>query len=143
MPLMSNVLVPELSVRDWRVSLMFYRDLLGFSCRYIRADEGFAFLERDGAQIMIDQIGLGRDFDSGIQTLERPFGRGLNLQIRVAALDRILSALTHAGVTLHLPLEEKWYDVGEGLESGNRQFVVADPDGYLLRFYEDLGERRV
>ena len=24
---------------------------------------------------------------------------------------------------------------------GNRQFVVADPDGYLLRFHEDLGWR--
>ncbi len=23
----------------------------------------------------------------------------------------------------------------------SRQFVVADPDGYLLRFYEDLGRR--
>jgi hypothetical protein len=24
---------------------------------------------------------------------------------------------------------------------GNRQFVVADPDGYLLRFHEALGTR--
>jgi len=26
---------------------------------------------------------------------------------------------------------------------GNRQFVVPDPDGYLLRFFQDLGERPI
>ena len=30
--------------------------------------------------------------------------------------------------------EESWYRRGSE-ENGNRQFVVADPDGYLLRFY--------
>jgi hypothetical protein len=29
------------------------------------------------------------------------------------------------------------------MEAGNRQFVVTDPDGYLLRFYEDMGSRPV
>ena len=29
------------------------------------------------------------------------------------------------------------------VENGNRQFVVADPDGYLLRFYTELGQRVV
>lgn len=37
-------------------------------------------------------------------------------------------------------MEERWYRVNEQ-ETGNRQFVVADPDGYLLRFFEDLGLR--
>jgi hypothetical protein len=27
------------------------------------------------------------------------------------------------------------------MQAGNRQFVVADPDGYLLRFYTRLGSR--
>ena len=35
---------------------------------------------------------------------------------------------------------ERWYRKN-GAEVGNRQFVVADPDGYLLRFFEDLGSR--
>jgi len=29
------------------------------------------------------------------------------------------------------------------VEAGNRQFVIADPDGYVLRFYEDLGRRPI
>ena len=36
--------------------------------------------------------------------------------------------------------EERWYRQGEA-ERGDRQFVVEDPDGYLLRFFSDLGER--
>jgi hypothetical protein len=37
-------------------------------------------------------------------------------------------------------LEERWYRVGDS-EAGNHQFVTADPDGYLWRFFEDLGTR--
>jgi hypothetical protein len=29
----------------------------------------------------------------------------------------------------------------ENTETGQRQFVVADPDGYLLRFCMSLGQR--
>lgn len=39
-----------------------------------------------------------------------------------------------------IELEERWYRP-DAFEAGNRQFVVADPDGYLLRFFEDLGRR--
>ena len=137
----SNALIPELSVSDWRASRDFYCDLIGFSVRYDRPEEGFAFLVLGEAQLMIDQIGIGRDFDAGDGRLTRPFGRGLNLQIRVPALEPILARLRTAGISLYLEPEEKWYRQGT-MEVGNRQFIVADPDGYLLRLFEDLGERQ-
>ena len=31
--------------------------------------------------------------------------------------------------------------LGGDVENGGRQFVIADPDGYLLRFYTGLGQR--
>ena len=37
-------------------------------------------------------------------------------------------------------MEERWYRVGAEAR-GNRQFWVQDPDGYLLRFFQDLGLR--
>lgn len=37
-------------------------------------------------------------------------------------------------------MEDRWYTTAHGL-GGNRQVVVADPDGYQLRFFEDLGGR--
>ncbi|MBA8819782.1 bleomycin resistance family protein [Ochrobactrum sp. P6BS-III] len=139
---MSNALVPEFAVTDWQTSLSFYCDILGFSCRYQRSEEGFAYLERDGAELMIDQIDQGRTFGGQYLPTEYPFGRGLNVQIRVSAIDPILASLKAANIPLFLPLEEKWYRNGD-MEAGNRQFVVADPDGYLLRFYEDMGSRPV
>ena len=37
-------------------------------------------------------------------------------------------------------MEEKWYRSGSN-DVCNRQFLVQNPDGYLLRFFQDLGER--
>lgn len=137
-----NALVPELAVSDWRTSRAFYRDLIGFEVVYERPEEGFSFLTLGDAQLMIDQIGLGRTFELAEAPLDRPFGRGLNLQIRVPQVPSILDRLETAGVSLYLPLEEKWYRRDDH-EVGNRQFVVPDPDGYLLRLFEDLGMRNL
>lgn len=131
-------LVPEFAIRDWRASLAFYRDTLGFEVRYLRSEEGFAYLALGEAELMLDQIGLGRDIDPVLST-DR-LGRGLNVQIRVAAVAPLIAALERGGHPLHLPLEERWYR-RDHEEVGHRQFVVADPDGYLLRFYEALGAR--
>ncbi len=138
--MIGNALVPELGVSDWETSRAFYCDLIGFEVAYERPEEGFSYLTLGEAQLMIDQIGIGRTFEIDEAPLERPFGRGLNLQIRVASVDDILTRLAAAGVALPLPLEEKWYRRDDH-EVGNRQFVVADPDGYLLRLFEDLGVR--
>lgn len=37
-------------------------------------------------------------------------------------------------------IREKWYQVDD-VERGNRQFLIQDPDGYLLRFMEYIGMR--
>lgn len=50
----SNSLVPELSVSDFRKTLEFYTNILGFKIEYQRVDEGFAYLSLGEAQIMID-----------------------------------------------------------------------------------------
>ncbi|TPP12036.1 bleomycin resistance protein [Rhizobium glycinendophyticum] len=139
---MGNALVPELGVSDWRRSRAFYLDFVGFEVAYERPEEGFSYLTLGEAQLMIDQIGIGRTFALENAPIERPFGRGLNLQIRVPDVVDILYRLSEAGVALYLPLEEKWYRRDDH-EVGNRQFVVADPDGYLLRLFEDLGRREL
>jgi len=137
---MANDLVPELAVTDWRRSRCFYCDLLGFAVIYERPEEGFSYLRLGAADLMIDEIGKGRTFDAGEGLWRAPLGRGMNLQIRVAPIAPLLAALAGAGRSIYLPVEERWYRTGAG-EVGNRQFIIADPDGYLLRFHEHLGYR--
>jgi uncharacterized glyoxalase superfamily protein PhnB len=64
----------------------------------------------------------------------------MNLQIEIPDVDALYGRAVTAGLTIHLPLEERWYRQGQE-EAGNRQFVVIDPDGYLLRFFSGLGRR--
>ena len=135
------ILIPELAVTNCAASLRFYCDILGFMIVYERKEEGFAFQERDGAQLMLDQIDKGRTWPHPDAPLEKPLGHGVNLQIRVKSITPLLDALTAHNIPLFLSLEEKWYRRA-GKEIGHRQFIVTDPDGYLLRFYEPIEIRK-
>jgi catechol 2,3-dioxygenase-like lactoylglutathione lyase family enzyme len=130
--------VPELLVTDINKSLRFWRDLCGVTVLFDRPEEGFAYLDLAGAQIMLDELGKTRDWVAG--PLEAPFGRGMNLQIRVPAIEPILAALALAGWRLFMQPEQKWYRTGK-VETGVHQFLVQDPDGYLIRFSAYIGER--
>jgi catechol 2,3-dioxygenase-like lactoylglutathione lyase family enzyme len=132
-------LVPELLVGDLDAGLRFWRDLCGVRVAYAHPEDGFAYLDRDDVEVMLEQAGGGRHWITA--PLDRQLGRGANLQIEVATLDPILAALARAGWPLLMPSEEKWYRAGE-VGSGQRQFLVQDPDGYLLRFAQPLGVRR-
>lgn len=129
-------LVPELDVTSLEESLRFWCDRLGFAVAYRRPESGFAYLEREGAQVMLCQ--MNGNWETG--PLERPLGRGINFQIEVSDVGPILAALSQAGWPLFRELHDRWYRVGTH-EGGNRQFLVQDPDGYLLRFTQDLGTR--
>ncbi|MDQ0455086.1 bleomycin resistance protein [Rhizobium paknamense] len=133
-----NALVPELGVTDWAASRWFYVEVLGFSVVYERPEEGFSYLAFGETQLMIDQIGIGRDLTDATRPLTPPLGRGMNLQIRTDGLEPILAALQKSSIPLYLPVEEKWYRRDDH-QIGQRQCVIADPDGYLLRFFEDIG----
>jgi catechol 2,3-dioxygenase-like lactoylglutathione lyase family enzyme len=133
-------LVPELLVANVNESLHFWRDLCGFRIAFDRLYEGFAYLDRDGAQIMLEERGHGRNWVTG--PLETPLGRGINFQITVASIRPILEALEKARWPLFMASEEKWYHTG-AVETGVNQFLVQDPDGYLVRFSAPLGERSV
>ena len=132
-------LVPELVVTDLARSLAFWRDAIGFSVVYDRPEDGFAYLDLDGAELMLDQYHPdGRYWLAA--PFELPLGNGVNLQVRVAAVAPILARLEAAGWPLVMEPEDKWYRAGERA-IGQRQFVVADPDGYRLRLAERIDTR--
>lgn len=134
-------LTPELLITDLTRSLHFWVDLIGFRVAYDRPEEGFAYLDLDGAQVMLEtRHPASRQWLTG--PLEAPLGRGINFEIAVSAVEPILARLEAAGWPLFMAVEDKWYRAGE-VEMGQRQFLVQDPDGYLLRLAASLGSRPV
>lgn len=133
-------LVPELTVTDLQKSLAFWVTELGFELAYGRPEQGFAYLDLEGAQVMLEQCNPDDQWFTG--TLELPLGRGINLQIAVARVGPIIERLQRSGWPLFEDCADAWYRAGDR-EVGQRQFLVQDPDGYLLRLAESLGERRL
>jgi len=133
-------LVPELLVTDIKASLHFWCELCGFSIAFERLFEGFAYLDLGGAQVMLEERGRNRNWLTA--QLDAPFGRGINFQVAVQSIEPILTALAGSNWPLFMEPEEKWYKTGD-VETGVRQFLVNDPDGYLIRFAQGIGKRPV
>ena len=133
-------LVPELLVSDIKDSLAFWVELLDFKVHYDRPEEGFAYLKRDVLEVMLEELGRGRQWITG--ELEKPLGRGINLQMQTNDWFEQLAKLRQKNWLLFMEPETKWYRVDD-VEVGQQQFLVQDPDGYLLRLAQSLGERKV
>ena len=87
-------LVPELLVDDLAASLRFWVFVCGFEVLYDRPDDGFAYLTSGTAHLMLEQVGVGRNWIPG--ALERPLGRGVNFQIMVPDITPLLERLAAA-----------------------------------------------
>ena len=130
-------LVPELDVLDLEQSKNFWCRILGFQIAYQRPESRFIYIELQGSQVMLSQ--QNGNWETG--PLERPLGRGINFQMFVDSVAPLLDALRRAKWPLFRESHDAWYRIAEQ-ERGNRQFLVQDPDGYLLRFAQDLGTRQ-
>jgi len=91
-----------------------------------------------GSQIMINE--KNGWWETG--KLDFPLGRGVNFQIEVDNVVSLVKSLTDNNYPFYQKLEETWYRKGN-VEVGHKEFLVQDPDGYLLRFAQDLGERSI
>ena len=130
----SNKLIPELSVKNFDKSIDFYLNILGFNIDYSREEDKFAMISINKAQIMIEEI--NEYWKTG--ELEYPFGRGINLQIEVTDANKMAEKIKENKIKLFQEIKENWYEVNEK-KYGYKEFLVQDPDGYLLRFSEDIG----
>lgn len=122
-------MVPELLVANYAESLDFYTKIVGFSVVFERENPSFAYLDLDGAQLMIEE-----DHDSAwsVAPLETPRGRGINLQIDVPDVTEVQKRLEEAGLVPFRAMNEASYETPEG-DSRQLELLVQDPDGYLLR----------
>ena len=128
-----NRLLPELSVTDINGTKAFYIDLLGFKLEYERPENKFMFLSFEGSQFMFEEI-----HTDGWNTadLEYPLGRGINFSVETDNIDVIYQKLLDAEYPLFRPMMTSQYRMNdEWLQQ--KQFLVQDPDGYLLRFNQE------
>lgn len=134
-----NKIIPELSVTNLENSLKFYKTA-GFKLEYDRPENKFAFISLGEIQFMLQQISDNDKWN--ISPLSYPFGNGINFQLEVYNLDEIYNNFKNANYKITFDIEENWYRQDDKL-LGNKEFLIQDPDGYLLRFSKDLGEKEV
>ncbi|MBT0729424.1 VOC family protein [Rosenbergiella nectarea subsp. apis] len=125
-----NKMVPELTVTDFMASLNFYTSVLGFSVMIRRAEPHFAYICLGEAQLMLEEH---HPNGWNIANLVRPLGCGVNFQIEVDNIEKIVKRVIENGITLYRDLNDNYYHIGEK-NVCQREFLVQDPDGYLLRF---------
>lgn len=125
-------LVPELSVSNFEESLRFYTETLGFNIVNQRSNPNFVYLSMNGIQIMLEET-HSEMWETG--KLERPFGRGVNFQMEVDDIAPIYSRLINEKYSFFKDKKESCYEVN-GKEERQLEFLVMDPDGYLLRFIQ-------
>ena len=129
-----NKIIPELSVTNLEESLKFYT-AAGFKLEYDRPENKFAFISLGEIQIMLQEISDNDKWE--VAPLTYPFGNGINFQLEVNNLDEIYNNLKNNNYKISFDIEENWYRQDDKL-LGNREFLIQDPDGYLLRFFEDI-----
>lgn len=78
----------------------------------------------------------------GFSPLSYPFGNGINFQLEVENLDEIYNSFKNSNYKITFDIQENWYRQDDKM-LGNKEFLIQDPDGYLLRFMQDLGEKEV
>lgn len=123
-----NPLIPEFYVSNFHKSLKFYTDI-GFKIKYQRTDPNFAFLSYQGSQIMIQQ----QEPEWTTAELKYPYGRGINFQIEVKNIDSIFIKLKTKNYPIKSLIEENFYQI-DNKKVKCKEFLIMDPDGYLLRF---------
>ena len=124
-----NKMIPELSVFDIEQTKRFYNDL-GFKIEYERPEEKFVFMSFQDSQFMFEQI---HDNGWNIGELIYPLGRGINFSIAVDDIEGLYKLVKTLNLEIYRELNRSIYQVN-GIEETQTEFLIQDPNGYLLRF---------
>lgn len=123
-----NSLIPELSVTDIEKSKEFYLNL-GFKVMYERKEDKFCFLYLEDNQIMIEKI----NNNWNVGEMKYPFGNGINISMTVSDIDSFYENIISKKFVLFRKIKTSKYRVDDIIYE-DKEFLLQDPDGYLLRF---------
>src|SRR5262245_42960456 len=124
MPHHLKKLTPNLIVSDVGRSVVFYRDVLGFTLdQTVPAAEPFVFAIVKSGDVQIYLNAPGPAVEEYPAFKGRAIGGTLTLFIDVSDIGGLYEQLKDR-VQVVMPLETKWYGVTE--------FAFLDPDGYII-----------
>src|SRR5262245_60230804 len=115
-------LVTEILVRDIRVSREFYRRL-GFEL--LRDGGDFVELTWEEHRLYLAELSAFRDV-RGPAPAARPSFPLANIRVMVPNVDEYWKLANEIGAPIIIPIADRYY--------GLRDFTIADPDGFGVRF---------
>ena len=124
-----NSLIPELTVFDIKRTKHFYVDVLNFKIEYERPEDRFVFLSFENNQMMFEQ----ENGHWSVGVLEYPFGRGVNFEMTISDVEGLYKRILNFNIKPFRELKLSNYRNGDEYIV-QKEFLVQDPDGYLLRF---------
>ena len=122
-------LTPNLITNHIDRSLMFYRDVLGFSVTTTVPDAApfvFVWLQRDGVNVFLNDAAAVHHETPGL--VSAVVGQsGVMIFLLVEGVDEWWARVKDAAPVV-MPLKDQWY--------GMTEFSIADPDGYVITMAE-------
>ena len=114
---------PQFLVTDLNRSIKFYSDILGFETDFLHSDF-YAGIIKDGHSIHL-KIGEPLLKDRKNKTKNND----LDIVFTVEGIEELFEVLSEKSIKIIQPLRKMPY---------GKEFYVADPDGYILCFIEEV-----
>lgn len=113
--------VPMLYTTELKATVAFYTNTLGFECRSLNEEWGWASVSRDEVRVMFALPNAHLPF-------EKPAFTG-SLYFKTDAADELWQRLKDSARVCY-PIED--------FEYGMREFAIYDNNGYVLQFGQEL-----
>lgn len=125
-------MLPEFRVADFERSKRFYLGL-GFKIFNERPEDKFMLIRMEEISLMIMQLTTDKDSWNGYAPMEYPLGRGMHIQMEVSDVDKLYARVKELKIPFFRDIMTNSYrEQGKMLKC--KEFLIQDPDGYLLRF---------
>ena len=122
-------LVTEIVVKDIQRSVRFYR-LLGFAL--LRDGGDFVELTWEDHRLFLAEPSAIHEVDP-VESSALPQLPRANVRVMVPNVDDYWQRVSKIGARIILPIADRYY--------GLRDFIIADPDGFGVRFASKLDDR--
>jgi catechol 2,3-dioxygenase-like lactoylglutathione lyase family enzyme len=122
-------LVTEIVVRDIQRSVRFYR-LLGFAL--LRDGGDFVEMTWEDHRLFLAEPSTFHGVDPAESSPVPQFPRA-NVRVMVPNVDEYWTRVNEIGAQIIVPIADRYY--------GLRDFIIADPDGFGVRFASELDDR--